>query len=333
MRSFMLWCAAGLIGLAAAGRAQADRKTRPGSHPARQAVKHHPRSNFGARGLFDPVRAGPHIHVPQHTFLAIDAGAPYGFVAGPACYVGPTHEFVTAYPSPSAGYDLSLWTGGLPENYGLPAIARLLGIAPQPPLPLAGGKAATDQAARQAGETEKAFRPRRSNQQARDRAARYLAIGDKLFAEQRFHEALQRYKSAAAAAPDLAESYFRQGHALIATHRYKLAAAAFKRALQIYPDLRRGGFQLDDLYQDNRLAKASHQEALAKAALEEQRNSDLMFLLAVTLHYDGAPKRAEKFFARAAQLSKSGREHLRPFVPATKSAPAVPVSTDGGVDL
>ena len=171
-------------------------------------------------------------------------------------------------------------------------------------------------------ETEKAEpTPRFSNATSRERSRKYLAFGDALFREQKFHSALQRYKSAAQAAPDLAESYFRQGHALVATNRYDLAAKAFKLGFALSSDAARDGFKVDDLYADNRMAKQSHVEALAESAMIDQTNADLLYLVGLFLHYDGQTDRATKFFVRSAKIAGAESRHLQPFLPAEERNP------------
>lgn len=155
---------------------------------------------------------------------------------------------------------------------------------------------------------------RRSNLAARKRALRYIGFGDALFVKQRFYESLQRYKTAAAIAPDLAEARFRQGHALVAGGQYALAAAAFKRALSLDPDVNRNGFRLDELYEGSILAKTAHIEQLSQAALENPDDPDLVFLVGMFLHYDGEAARAQTFFARAAEMLGPVHEHLAGFL-------------------
>ena len=200
---------------------------------------------------------------------------------------------------------------GLDRNFGLaplrepPARLPLLGLAERRATALAGAKPIV----------------RVANPEFRRKAEKYLADGDALFRAQNFHSALQRYKLAANAAPDIAEAYWRQGHALIATGNYDLAGSAFKRAIALTDDTTRGGFQLTDLYGTAVLTKNGHLEALAGHALERSDSSDPFFLLGVFLTYDGQHERAEKFFARAADLAGISGGHIAAFEPA--GAPVV----------
>jgi tetratricopeptide (TPR) repeat protein len=173
---------------------------------------------------------------------------------------------------------------------------------------------------------------RESNLEARRRAGHFMTLGDSLFREQRHHDALQQYKKASEIAPDLTEAYFRQGHALVATTRYELAAAAFKRGAAIDPDWTRAGFQLDDLYADTRVAKTSHLETLAAAALAAPNDADLMFVLGVFLYFDGQPERSQKFFQRSAALS-ADVAHLQHFLPKLEPIGDAAAKAGDGIDL
>jgi tetratricopeptide (TPR) repeat protein len=164
---------------------------------------------------------------------------------------------------------------------------------------------------------EIADRLRKSNDESRQRGRRFLAFGDALFQSQRFHEALQRYKSAAEAAPDLAEAYYRQGFALIAVNQYKLAVKAFKIALELDSNVIHIGPRLDQLYDGSGLAKASHLEALAGEALDRGGDLDLVFLVGMFLFADGQWDRSKKFFARAAAAAGPDAKFLQPLLDAT----------------
>ncbi|HEV7223415.1 MAG TPA: tetratricopeptide repeat protein [Pirellulales bacterium] len=154
------------------------------------------------------------------------------------------------------------------------------------------------------GESKHAERPkiRVSNAESVARARRFIAFGDGRFHTQEFSDAYQRYKKAAAAAPDLAEAHFRQGFSLLAMGRYASAAKAIKHGLTLEPDWAASNFRSDDLYGNNRLAKVAHLERLASAATEHPRSADLMFLLGIALYCDRQPERSRLFFQRAGEL-------------------------------
>jgi hypothetical protein len=192
---------------------------------------------------------------------------------------------------------------GLDRNFALaplrevPARLPLLGLAEARATPIAGAKPIV----------------RLANAEYRRKAEKYLAEGDALFHSQKYHSALQKYKLAANAAPDMAEAYWRQGHAMIATSNFDLASGAFKRAIALSDDTTRAGFQLKDLYGAGVISKDAHLDALAGHALERSGSSDPYFLLGVFLTYDGQRDRAEKFFDRAAELAGISGGHIAAF--------------------
>lgn len=157
-----------------------------------------------------------------------------------------------------------------------------------------------------------------SNPETLKRAERFLEFGDRLYQEQRYHEALQRYKSAAEAAPDLAEAHFRQAHALAATHRNDLAVKAFQVAVRLADSIERNGFRLDQLYGDNHAAKENNLELLAQDALKNPEDPQAMFLVATFLYYDGQLDRSRIFFQKAQESAAGDDEHILPYLDATR---------------
>ena len=170
---------------------------------------------------------------------------------------------------------------------------------------------------------------RESSREARRRADRYVELGDKLFAKQKYQEALQQYKSATSAAPDMASTYFRQGFALLATNRYDMAATSFRRGLAVEPGYVADDFRLHDVYGENRLAKASHLESLAGVALDQPTRSDLLFAVGIFLHYDGQLDRARKFFHRTAELTGPEDKYVSLFLSDSPTIPVVARIADG----
>jgi tetratricopeptide (TPR) repeat protein len=164
---------------------------------------------------------------------------------------------------------------------------------------------------------------RHSNVESRRKAERLIRDGDELFRVQNFHSALQKYKLAVSAAPDLAEARWRQGHALVATHNYELAAEAFKRAIALGDDHSRDGFQLNDMYGGASMTKAIHLESLADWALSQGESSDAYFLIGLFFYYDGQRERAIKFFARASELAGPGGGHIVAFLFPALERPAL----------
>ena len=74
------------------------------------------------------------------------------------------------------------------------------------------------------------------------------------------------------------------------------------------------------------MAKAGHLESLAELALNKSSESDAYFLIAIFLHYDGQADRAEKFFARAAELAGPGSTYLAGFISKPPTIAARPVT-------
>jgi tetratricopeptide (TPR) repeat protein len=159
-------------------------------------------------------------------------------------------------------------------------------------------------------------RVRIANAEALARGRQFLEYGDARFRKQEFSDALQRYRKAAEAAPNLADAYFRQGLAQAALGRYRPAVESLKRGLGIEPDWPGGEFRLGQLYGDSLAAKQMHLEQLALAAEKEPENAELMFLLGAQLLLDGRPAGARTFLERSAELGLEGKL-VRPFLEAS----------------
>jgi len=153
-----------------------------------------------------------------------------------------------------------------------------------------------------------------TNGEVRARAGRFLDAGDQQFRDQRYYESLQRYKQAAQAAFDMPDSYFRQGQALVALGKYDQAAKAFRRGLDLDPTWPQSGFRLEALYGQNRAAQGAHLDALAKAAEDNPRSADLLFLVGIQLYFGGQLERSQQFFERAAALAGPQAQHLDGFL-------------------
>jgi tetratricopeptide (TPR) repeat protein len=201
--------------------------------------------------------------------------------------------------------------------------ARPASIPSARPAPVPSARPSSAPAARDAMRDD--LVARLSTSEGRRKAERLIAEGDELFRSQNFHSALQKYKQAASAAPNLAETHWRSGHALVATHNYDLAARSFKRAVALTDDLSRGGFQLADLYGAATRTKAVHLDSLAEWAMGRGSvSSDPYFLIGLFLQYDGKTARAEKFFEKASDIAGISGGHIAVFLaPAMDVAPTV----------
>ncbi len=318
-----------LIGAVCVRPVQADR---PGSYdrvlsgPARPGRAGHPEreSQHPQKGPLRPGYGRPHQHGSISFFVGAAPGYFYwpmygGGVYDPTLhytYFGPAGIYYDPAAS-YAGYYTPPVYAPAELAYGPLAVERFLGVrrdlVPIPPLapPAAEEPGAVDEKADWI-----APKLRKSNDAARQRARRFLAFGDALFEQQRFHEAGQRYKSAIEAAPDLAEAYYRQGFALIAVSQYRLAAKALRIAVELDPGMPREDFQLNQLYRDNRLAKIAHLEQLSGEALDRSGHGDLLFLVGMFLYCDGQVERAQRFLQKSADVGGTGATFIAPLLEA-----------------
>lgn len=193
--------------------------------------------------------------------------------------------------------------------YGLEPVKRLMGVDRLRPPPVIPHVITIERKA----DDPKPVR-RAANQRSLNLGWRFIGFGDAHFANQKYADAYQRYRKAAQAAPTLADALFRQGYVLIALGRYEQAGKAMKQGLKIDPAWPRSDFRNDDLYAENRPAKAAHLDALAQAATNEPNDADLLFLVGVFLHFDGQMDRAKPFFQRAARLAGADDAHLKGFL-------------------
>jgi tetratricopeptide (TPR) repeat protein len=159
-------------------------------------------------------------------------------------------------------------------------------------------------AAREAARVDRDEKPAFvSNPTARQRAARFMELGDGYFAQGNYVLAYDRYKSAVQATPDLVEPYLRRGQALIAMQSYDLASDTYLHAFKLHPNWAKTAFRLDTVYGNRQREKQDHLDALAAAA-ERQPTAELMFLVGAQLLYDGQAERSLKFFDRAKELPR-----------------------------
>ena len=60
--------------------------------------------------------------------------------------------------------------------------------------------------------------------------------------------------------------------------------------------------------------KTEHLDSLAAAAMAKPDDGSLLFALGVMLHFDGQADRAQKFFAKASNLSPVNERYARSFM-------------------
>lgn len=188
----------------------------------------------------------------------------------------------------------------------VPPSINVVNVVRKPaPAPAVGQAAAAAQPGRKV---------RASNDQVRERAQRYVELGDRYFREQKYQDAYLRYRKASDIAGDVADSFFRQAQALVALGRYDDAARLLKRAISVDGDWLRWPVDLNTIYGPNQVAKAGHLEALAKTATQKPGDADLLFLVGAQLFLDGQKERSRKFFAHADERNIGSSEHLNAFL-------------------
>ncbi len=298
---------------------------------ASSALARHPHGSFGNCGIgygggffSNTCYAGFNSPFVYGTYGYGNCG--YGYVPyrgcnyPRACYSYPAYNtfYYNSYPYGYGVYGDGPIFAPAEAIYGPAAARRFFGMA-EPTAP--------DAVARVAVAVRKLTEPRKvreASPEYRRKADQFIAQGDMLFREQKYQQAIDRYKSAAEMAPDSAEACWHKGHAYAATKRYELAAASFRRALTLNPDIARDGFTLGKLYGDTHMAREAHLESIAGFCLEKPTSADAYFVLGIFLHYCGEADRAEKFFAHAAELVGPDASYLAGFVPGI-----VPVKADG----
>ncbi|RMG04658.1 MAG: tetratricopeptide repeat protein [Planctomycetota bacterium] len=144
------------------------------------------------------------------------------------------------------------------------------------------------------------------DRRARQAAEQEIRIGDSLFAEGKYAEASVRYRRAIRADGTLADAWIRQALALIAVGNYPTAVEMMKRGLAIDPDWPKKGFNLDQLYGANGIAKRIHIGDLAREVAADPNHAGRLFLLGVMLYLDGETDSAADFLRRAAANDPAG---------------------------
>lgn len=227
-------------------------------------------------------------------------------------YGDPYYDFYD-YPSFYYAYPPPIWIPA--ENvYGPQAMLRFMGVGGSgEALSPAGNPGLALRSNLDSDTPEPKGQDRSTNAQANALAWRFIGFGDAQFAQQKYVDANVRYRKAVSAAPQLADARFRQGFALAAIGRYEQAVAAMKRGLKLDPNWTKSGFDIKDLCGDDELVKDAYIDALATAADKNSNDANLLFLLGVSLHFDGQAERAKTFFDRAAKLAGNDAEHIRAF--------------------
>ncbi len=165
---------------------------------------------------------------------------------------------------------------------------------------------------------------RASTPTGRERADRSIAQGDELFAKQRFISAAAKYRDAMSKAADYPKPHFRLAHCYVASGSFDLALTRFLMALELAGSADRTNFSLEELYRGNKLAKQSHLDRLQDAILREPDDGGLVFLFALTLHYDQHPLEARQQFLKAKEMAGAHQAYVHLFLPIVTVAEPTP---------
>lgn len=207
-----------------------------------------------------------------------------------------------------------------PETmFGPQAFNRFLGLGNLPGqvpqvVPAAPQNGLAQGRARRARKAAERREPKPSNAAARARAWQSIGLGDTQFRASKFGEALAHYKRGASAAPDIGDAYLRQGWTYIAMGKYEMANKAIHRGFALSPSWPQSRFTLDKLLGDRELARATHLEALAKAASDAPGDASLLELVGIWLFFDGQHERSRAIFQRATAIAADGAPMARAFL-------------------
>lgn len=287
-----------------------------------------PYYNYGFGAYYRPFYGYNVFYRPYYSpiyYVGFGYGGGYGYPCGG--FYGASNTFYNPY-APLAQYGYASPTIG----YSSPAIV-INRIVVRNVAPRAVAPAAIE--VRDTGPTAAPpVTDRIVSLESKSRALKAIRIGDEAFRAGRYSDALRRYLDAANDAPTYAEAFFRKGQAYVALSQYRLAANSFKKGLALSPKTDREGFSLDSIYGAGSVAKGVHMENLAAAATMDDHNADAYFLLGVMLRYNGESERANRFFAKAATLSRDLMAPVAVFVPEIKAKEAeVPVSVELGDEI
>jgi Flp pilus assembly protein TadD len=156
---------------------------------------------------------------------------------------------------------------------------------------------------------------RPSSSEQRERAKKYLTAGDELFGEGRYVQAVERYRAAARAAPDLAAPHMLQGLALVAHGNYEGAQAAFRRALELQSDWSESDLSLNRVYNSTNLKIVTERlgDELARTPLKPE----LLLAVGMHLYFAGERDRAATYLTQAGSLRALDVELLQPLLTQT----------------
>jgi tetratricopeptide (TPR) repeat protein len=175
---------------------------------------------------------------------------------------------------------------------------------------------------RQAPAAKPPLKPKDELEQKAD-MQRLVRLGNEVFAQGNYQQALRRYEQAVAAAPQEPTAYFHLAQAHLALNSYGEAVLAIQRGLRRQPHWPLALFQPRALYRDRIGEYQQHLAKLADAVAKNLNDDSLLFLLGYQLWFDGRQDEALALFQRAATLALD-TTFLDNFLKVAK-APGVPV--------
>ncbi|MBI1247679.1 tetratricopeptide repeat protein [bacterium] len=246
---------------------------------------------------------------------------PYG------TYYQPSSRYLEYYLPPTQPAEL---------NYGPQAVKQFMGLprdfATQPQLSgTFGSSGVTPLPSPLRINAAKPAAVEQPKPQAIARADQFIQTGDNLFGQQRYHEALSRYRDAVAAAPGYAPAHLRKALAYLATNQPDEAAESIQRAIIQDPNIvANSNVTLEGLLgQSNGLARSSIIEANARRAVSDPQNPTYLYCVAVLLYFDQQPQRSEQFFS-AALRAGGDVQYIEPF---TTQIQKTTTTTTPAIDL
>lgn len=319
----------------AQGRAGHARRDPPG---ARQAEVHNPASpryidmqpNGLARrseNVVTPPVAPPNHGHGSHGHHHHGGGGHWHGSPAPVCY--PNYNYWLP-PVVLPAYSLygpytNGWYGGISSGYYSPGlnvdvsvanVGNNVGNAGQ--FPRDNVQDAVDMLRRDPAQAARPVMPRMSigssSAERRAKARRFIGHGDDQFAKGEYRQAMERYRLATSAAPDLAEPHFRQAQALLAQGRYADAAEEFRRGAALQPGWEKSNFRFDQIYGRDQAERIEHLKELGAVAIENDHEPDLMYLMGLSYYFGGQPLESRPYFQRAAELAGSNSAYLAPFL-------------------
>ncbi|MBD3672168.1 MAG: tetratricopeptide repeat protein [Planctomycetaceae bacterium] len=158
-----------------------------------------------------------------------------------------------------------------------------------------------------------------STTQQRLRSQRLILEGDQLFRKQRYQEAIQVYRDANHAAPDVPAPYFRIAITHAVEKNYLSAVAFLKRTLELEPDWPRTGSGLQRIFGDDDVSRNALIVRVARWLEQDIRDPDRSLLMGVVL-YDSDRGKAVSFLQTSAQLSGTS-QYADPYLQSVSVSP------------